>query len=64
VVMRNLRTIVSFLYLMVKMWILVAVRSKAWDCGHSIAGAASSNPTGALDIRWECCAFLGRYICD
>ena len=42
--------IVSFLCLKVKMRIPVAVRSKTWNCGHSLAGAASSNPTGGLDI--------------
>ena len=42
--------IVSCLCLKVKMRIPVAVRSKTWNCGHSLAGAASSNPTGGLDI--------------
>jgi hypothetical protein len=30
--------------------ISVAIRSKAWACGCSLAGTASSNPTGGLDV--------------
>jgi hypothetical protein len=28
----------------------VAARSKAWDCGRSLAGIAGSNPAGSTDI--------------
>jgi hypothetical protein len=28
----------------------VAVRSKAWVCGHSTDGNVASKPTGAMDI--------------
>jgi len=28
----------------------VAVRSKAWDCGRSLAGSASSNPVGGMHV--------------
>jgi hypothetical protein len=28
----------------------VAVRSKAWVCGHSLTGIVSSNPTGGMDV--------------
>jgi hypothetical protein len=28
----------------------VAVRSKAWVCGRSLAGIASSNPAGGMDV--------------
>ena len=28
---------------------MVAVRSKAWGCGHSLAGIAGSNPAGHME---------------
>ena len=28
----------------------VAVRSKAWFCGHSLAGIAGSNPAGGMVV--------------
>jgi hypothetical protein len=28
----------------------VAVRSKAWVCGRSLAGIAGSNPTGGMNV--------------
>ena len=28
----------------------MAVRSKAWVCGRSIAGIAGSNPAGGIDV--------------
>ena len=28
----------------------VAVRSKAWVCGHSLAANAGSNPAGGMDV--------------
>ena len=30
--------------------ILVAVRSKAWICGHSLDGIVGSNPTGRMVV--------------
>jgi len=33
----------------------VAARSKARDCGRSLAGIASSNSTGDMDVCRECC---------
>jgi hypothetical protein len=30
--------------------IAVAARSKAWICGHSIAGIVDSNPAGGMDV--------------
>jgi hypothetical protein len=32
----------------------VAARSKAWDCGRSLAGIAGSNPAGGMDICVLC----------
>jgi hypothetical protein len=28
----------------------LAARSKAWVCGHSLAGIAGSNPAGGMDV--------------
>ena len=28
----------------------MAARSKAWVCGHSLAGIAGSNPVGGMDV--------------
>jgi hypothetical protein len=33
----------------------VAVRSKAWVYGRSLAGIAGSNPTGGMDVCVVCC---------
>ena len=30
--------------------ILVAARSKAWVCGHSLAGIVGSNPAGGVNV--------------
>jgi hypothetical protein len=30
--------------------LMVAARSKAWDCGFSLAGIAGLNPSGGMDI--------------
>jgi hypothetical protein len=32
----------------------VAVQSKAWVCGHSIAGIAGSNSAGGMDVCLLC----------
>ena len=43
----------------------VAVRSKAWVCGHSPAEFVGSNPTGAwMFVCCECCVLSGRGLCD
>jgi len=42
----------------------MAVRSKAWFCGRSLAGIADSNPAGGRDVYYECCVLLGRGLCD
>jgi hypothetical protein len=35
----------------------VAVRSKAWVCGRSVAGIVGSNPAGGMDVclLWVLC---------
>ena len=42
----------------------MAARSKAWVCGRSPAETAVSNPTGGMDVCFECCVLSGRGICD
>jgi hypothetical protein len=42
----------------------VAVRSKAWVCGSSLAVIAVSNPTGGMVVSCECCVLSGRGLCD
>ena len=42
----------------------VAVRSKAWVCGRSLAGIAGSNPAGYMVICCDCCVLSGRGSCD
>ena len=32
----------------------VAARSKAWVCGHSVAGVVGSNPAGCMDVFLLC----------
>jgi len=32
----------------------VTVQSKAWVCGHSLAGIAGSNPVGGMGVRLLC----------
>ena len=29
-------------------------QSKAWICGHSLAGIAGSNAVGGMDVCFEC----------
>jgi hypothetical protein len=42
----------------------VAVRSKGWVCGRSLAGIAGSNPAGArMSGSCECCVLSGRGPC-
>jgi len=43
--------------------VTVAARSKAWACGRSLAGIASSNPTGGVDACRKCCVLSGRGLC-
>ena len=33
----------------------MAVQSKAWVCGRSLAGFVVSNPAGGLDVCVVCC---------
>ena len=42
----------------------VAARSKAWVCGRSPAEIVGSNPTGGMDVCFECCVSSGRGLCD
>ena len=42
----------------------VAAWSRAWVCGHSLAGIAGSNAAGDMDVRlFECCVLSGRGFC-
>ena len=41
----------------------VAVRSKAWVCGHSPAEIVGSNTAGNMDVCCECCVLSGRGLC-
>jgi len=42
----------------------VAVQSKAWVCGRSLAGIVGSNPVGAwMSVSCECCVLSGRGLC-
>jgi hypothetical protein len=39
----------------------VALLSKAWVCGRSVAGIAGSNPTGSkTSVSFDCCVLSGR----
>jgi hypothetical protein len=40
----------------------VAAQSKAWVCGHSLAGIVSSNPPGGMDVClwWVLCVVRYR----
>jgi len=42
----------------------VAVRSKAWVWGRSLAGIAGLNPAEGMSISCECCVLSGRGLCD
>jgi len=42
---------------------LVAAPSKAWVCGHLLAGIVDSNPVGGTDVCFECCVLSGRGLC-
>ena len=41
----------------------VAAQSKAWVCGHSLAGIAGSIPARGMDVCRECCVLSGRSLC-
>ena len=42
----------------------VAAASKAWICGHSLAGIVGSNPVGALmSVSCECCVLSCTGLC-
>jgi hypothetical protein len=42
----------------------VAARSKAQVCGRSPAEIVVSNPTGGMDVCYQCCVLSGRDLCD
>jgi hypothetical protein len=35
----------------------VSARSKAWVCGLWLAGILMSNPSGDMDVCFDCCLF-------
>jgi hypothetical protein len=61
--LRNIRyfstAILLYCFPKVRHWwpIPVAARSKAWVCGHSLAGVVGSNPAGNMDVSllWVLC---------
>ena len=56
-----------FLCLSVNYWpIPVPARFKAWVCGRSVAGTASSNPAWGMEcsLMCVCCALAGGYHCE
>jgi len=48
-----------------KVQIPVAVSSKVWVCGHSLAGIMGSNPAGGvwMVVSSGCCVLLGKGLC-
>jgi len=42
----------------------VVARSKVWVCCRLHPGNAGSNSAGDMDVCCECCALLGRGLCD
>ena len=42
----------------------MATRSKAQVCGRSSAEIVGSNPTGGMDVCYECYVLSGRGLCD
>ena len=52
---------IFFVSILIYLPVPAAARSKAWDCGRSLAGIAGSNPTGGMGIDTsECCVLSGR----
>jgi hypothetical protein len=41
----------------------VAARYKMWVCDHSLAGIASSNHVGGMNLAFEWCVMSGRGLC-
>ena len=41
----------------------VAVGSKAWVCGRSLAGILGSKPAESMSVSCECCVLSGRGLC-
>jgi hypothetical protein len=42
----------------------LTTRSKAWVCGHSLAGIVSSKPVGAwMSVSDVCCVLADRGLC-
>jgi hypothetical protein len=55
----------SKLHLGIKWPIPMAVLSKAWVCGRSLAMIVGSNPSGGwMDVCCGCCVLSGRGLCD
>ena len=48
----------------IRMPVPVAARSKAWVYGRSSTEILGSNPTGGMDVCFECCVLSGRGLCD
>ena len=42
----------------------MAVRSKVWVHGRSLAGIVGSNHVGGMDVCVECCVLSGRGLCE
>ena len=40
--------------------VILAVRSKEWVSGRSLAGTVGSNPDRGMDVCCECCVSSGR----
>jgi hypothetical protein len=48
----------------IKLHIPVAAQSKASVCGQSLLEIAGSNPTGGMDVCFQCRVLSGRGFCD
>jgi hypothetical protein len=57
-----------YIYVCVYVPIPVAAQSKAWVCGHLVAGIAGSNPAQGMDVCLLCLyvvlSCVGRGLCD
>jgi len=42
----------------------VASQSKVWVCDRWLAGLAGSNPSGGMDVCYECRVLSPRGLCD
>jgi len=41
----------------------LAMQSKRWVCGHSLAEIVGLNPAGGMDVSCECCVLSSRGLC-